>query len=124
MAAVIGGAFAVGYLAFQNFRAIGQHSKAKWVLFGFIIGGVIALWVAWHTPPDFLSFQLSVGIPQLVVALLAASLLHGTLLSAHREAGGAFRSKWFAFGIGVFSNLAIKALFYALSSVLAQTAVS
>ena len=118
IAAFFGGAIAAGYLAFLNFRLVGQPKRAVHALAAFTIGGLIALYVAWHTPPDFLSFQLSVGIPQLIASCLAAWYLQGSLLNGHRSFGGAFRSKWFAFGIALLCNASINLLFYALHSFL------
>jgi len=118
IAAFFGGAIAAGYLVFLNFNLIGQSKRANRSLAAFTIGGLVALYVAWHTPPDIISFQITVGIPQFVVVCLAAWYLQGALLNSHRSFGGVFRSKWFAFGIAILCNASIKVLFYALHSFL------
>lgn len=120
VAVAIGGALASGFLVYQNFIASNRQADAKRSIALFLAIGLIALITAWHTPPDFLSFMLSVGIPQITVTVLAAWNLQAALFAAHRVVGGSFRSVAFAFVVGFIANVVIKGLFYGIS--LATTA--
>lgn len=114
-AALIGGAFASGYLVYRNLSAANLRKDAKRAAALFSVIGVIALFSTWHTPPDFLSFMLFVGIPQIAVVVAAAWALQAAVLSSHRAAGGKLRSLWFALVPGVVANVSIKVLFYGIS---------
>ena len=118
VATFFGGPFAAGYLIYRNFISLGQPRRAKQAIGRFGAGGLAALYVAWHTPADVISFMLSVGIPQLVVVLVASRLMQGQAIAAHRLAGGAMHSNWFAMAVGIAMGLAVKALFYGVSYVL------
>jgi len=118
LATFFGGPFAAGYLIYRNYSSLGQPSKANQAIGWFGAGGLAALYVAWHTPPDFISFMLSVGIPQLVVVLVASRLMQGKAIAAHRLAGGEMQSSWFAIAVGIAMGLAVKALSYGVSYVL------
>lgn len=115
LAASVGGAFASGYLIYKNFVLINRAAEAKRSIALFSAIGMVALFSAWHTPPDFLSFMLSVGLPQIAVVVLAAWNLQANVFAAHRYIDGKFRSLWFAFAIGALVNVAIKGLFYGIS---------
>ena len=119
LAALIGGALASGYLVYRNFVLVNQVPEAKRSIALFFVIGMVALVAAWHTPPDFLSFMLSVGLPQIAVVLLAAWNLQAHALAAHRTVGGKFRSLWFAFLIGAAVNAVIKGFFYGISVAIA-----
>ena len=118
LATFFGGPFAAGYLINRNYTSLGQPSKANQAIGWFGAGGLAALYVAGHTPPDVISFMLSVGIPQLVVVLVASRLMQGQAIGAHRRAGGEMHSNWFAMAIGIAIDLAFKALSYGVSYVL------
>lgn len=120
VAVAIGGALASGFLVYQNFIALNRKADAKRSIALFLAIGLIALFIAWHTPSDFLSFMLSVGMPQIAVTVLAAWNLQAALIAAHHAAGGSFRSVVFALVVGVIANVVIKGLFYGIS--LAMTA--
>lgn len=117
LAALVGGAFASGYLIYKNFVTVNQTAEAKRSIALFSVIGLVALFTAWNTPTDFLSFMLSVGIPQITVVSLAAWNLQAALLSMHRSVGGKLRSLWFAFFVGASVNAVIKILFYGISFV-------
>lgn len=115
VAVAIGGALAGGFLVYQNFIASNRLADAKRSIALFLAIGLIALITAWHTPPDFLSFMLSVGIPQIAVTVLAAWNLQAALFAAHHAVGGSFRSVAFALAVGIIANVVIKGLFYGIS---------
>lgn len=115
LAASVGGAFASGYLIYKNFSATNRAPAAKRSIWLFSVIGLIALFSTWNTPPDVLSFMLSVGVPQIAVVVLIAWNLQANLFASHKAAGGAFRSVWFAFVPGVIANVTIKGLFYGIS---------
>jgi len=115
VATFFGGAFAAAYLVYRNFVVLGEPDRAKRGAAWFVAGGALALYVAWHTPPDLISFQLSVGIPQLVAVLCAVRYCQGRAIATYRAAGGKFRSGWFAFAVGVVANVSIKVVFYGLA---------
>jgi len=75
------------------------------------------MYVTWHTPPDVISFMLSVGIPQLILVTLAAWFMQGQALRDFRQRGGQMRSNFVGLGVGIAANLVIKAAFYLVSNV-------
>jgi hypothetical protein len=115
IAAFLGGPFAAGYLVHRNFIRLGHRKNASQALGWFGAGGVLALYVAWHTPADVISFMLSVGFPQLITVLVATRIVQGQAITAHRLAGGQMHSNWFAVAPSVAVSLVTKALFYGLS---------
>jgi RsiW-degrading membrane proteinase PrsW (M82 family) len=118
VATFFGGPFAAGYLIYRNFIGLGQPRRAKQAIVWFGAGGLAALYVTWHTPADVISFMLSVGIPQLVVVLVATRLMQGQAIAAHRLAGGEMHSNWFALAAGIAIGMSVKALLYGVSYVL------
>jgi amino acid permease len=115
IATFFGGPLAAGYLVYLNFKGLGLPKKAVKAAGWFGIGGLIALYMTWTTPPDFLSFMLAVGLPQLIAVLAVSQVTQGKVIAMHRTAGGAFRSNWFALTVGIAANLLITALLWGLS---------
>lgn len=123
IATLLGGPFAAGYLVHRNFMGLGHRRSANLALGWFGAGGLLALYVAWHTPPDVISFMLSVGFPVLIAVLVATRIMQGQAIKSHRLAGGPMHSNWFALVPGIAACLAINALSYGLASWLKQTTV-
>ena len=119
LATFIGGALASGYLIHKNFSMVKRREDAKRSIALFAALGIVALFSAWNTPPDIVSFLLSIGLPQTTIVVLAAWNLQTTLFSIHRSTGGKFRSVWFALIPGAIANIAIKGLFYGISVAIA-----
>ena len=117
IATFFGGPFAAGYLVYRNYVRLGLRSKANQVFGWFSAGGLVSLYATWKTPPDFISFMLMVGLPQLVAVLVVSQILQGRAIATHRSAGGAIASNWFALVVAIAGNILVTAAVYVLSYV-------
>jgi hypothetical protein len=115
IATFVGGSFAAAYLVRKNMLDVGLPKEAReaTVIFGSI--GAAFLVVASRTPPDLISFVLGIGIPQLLLVLAVLRFTRFGNFSEHASSGGAVRSNWQAFAVGLAASLLLKTLFYCTS---------
>lgn len=115
LATFVGGGFATAYLVHRNMRELGRAKEAKeaLVIFGSI--GIAFLIVASRTPTDVISSLIGIGIPQFLLVLAMLRFTRLGDFAEHKLTGGALRSSWHAFIVGLASNLLIKAMFYGTS---------
>ena len=89
-----------GLLMAANYRALGEHDKARRAFLYSLLGGVAALGVAFMLP-DGVGYALALTLLQLVVMVWLAKREQGHRIASDRRAGSRPRSNWLAVGIGL-----------------------
>lgn len=107
LAAFLGSIFASAWLAWSNFKALGQPQKARQVLWWGAIAAVVGLGIAMILPD---------AVPNIAMPLATVFLVRGLairhferILVDHFKAGGTKRSWWPVVGIGILSAVLLVA---------------
>ncbi|MDI9238382.1 hypothetical protein QLQ15_05580 [Lysobacter sp. LF1] len=98
LATFIGSALAGGWLMARNYRALGEHDKARRAL-GYSLLATIAIMLLGVVLPDKVpAFALT--LPQLIAAMQVARRYQGDRIAEYEAASQAY-SNWRAFGVSL-----------------------
>ncbi len=108
LAALLGGPGAAGWFIAWNERQLDRPANGSWWLWGSVLGTLLLLVAVVLLPVHFPRQSLAIGYVAGFYA--AAKQLYGTLLKAHRTAGGPVGSWWVVVGVGLLFLLTFLAL--------------
>ncbi len=105
IATYLGGPLVAGYLAQQNFNALGRNQYGKYALIFGIVSTLLLFTLIFLIPENIIDKVPSFLIPAIytIIITLIIEKFQGDDLKKHKEEGSEFYSTWRAAGLGVIS---------------------
>ena len=117
MATFIGSLCATTFLLLQNYRRLGVTGGSSSIIRVLIVASCVEVWVALHTPPDFLSHLINHMLLAVFVAFLLLRTIRRTAPFVCDVKRHGATPRWQSLSIGFVANLAITGLLAKASSI-------
>lgn len=113
LATLIGGPFAAAYLVRSNLALLGREIRPLRYVLTLMAIGIVALYIAMQTPPDFVSQFLSTTLLSLFLVGLYLVFLNRRIPPSEPRAK---RSLWYGVAAGIVVNLAVNGFVFKLTA--------